>query len=89
MVNRVDYNPEKFDADEYGNLIPKTENKMPVKKYKVIERFTVDLISEVDAENENEAKYLHLNRVGELNCRDYTNECDNGAGNSTYEIEEL
>ena len=88
-MNRVDYDPEKFDVDEYGNLIPKTENKMPVKKYRVIERFTVDLISEIEAEDENEAKLGHTNRICGLSSIDYVEECADGAGDSTYEIEEL
>ena len=26
-MNQVDYDPEKFDVDEYGNLIPKEKEE--------------------------------------------------------------
>lgn len=84
MKNQIEYDPEKFDADEYGNLIPKE-----TKKYRVIEQFTVDLISEVEAEDEKGAKREHRNRIGDLPSKEYAQECDYGAGDSTYEIEKL
>jgi len=60
-----------------------------MKKYRVIERFTVDLISEVEAEDEEQAEQKHLERTGMLNSDAMNVECGNGCGDSTYEIEEI
>ena len=60
-----------------------------MKKYKVIETFTVGLISEVEAENEEQAQEKHSERTDMLSSDCYANECDNGAGDSSYEIEEI
>lgn len=60
-----------------------------MKKYRVIETFTVSLISEVKAENEEQAQKKHLGRIGKMSYDDYDDECGEGAGDSTYEIEEI
>lgn len=60
-----------------------------MKKYKVIEVFTVGLISEVEAENEEQAQEKHLERTGQLTTDAYTQETGEGAGDSYYEIEEI
>ncbi len=60
-----------------------------MKKYKVIERFTVDLISVVEAENEGQAQAKHHERIGKLSPENYVDLWSDGEGDSTYEIEEI
>ncbi len=84
---------ELDDKDFLEHLEPQhvetNVEEIKMKKYKVIERFTVDLISEVEAENEEQARVKHLGRIGRLPVPDFWDEVDAGAGDSTYEIEEI
>lgn len=57
-MNRVDYDPEKFDADEYGNLIPKETKKFAVSVTETLSRIVVIRArDELDALDIIEAKW--------------------------------
>lgn len=64
---------------------------MEKRKFRVTERFSVDLISEVDAVDEKDAEYLHRQRIAKLHDEQYANEVAFGTSIASvkYEIEQI